>query len=302
MSARRIHLPAALAAVALGLVTLTAPASAAGPTPAPADHEPAFITAEEAPGLYFPRQAGMALGYSCYGGPTTVDVTITLGATRASGSKAISCAGTDYLTVGVALTVPDDSPGFPPGVYRVRVQASIPGQASLDYMSQVEGPPRLAPVFVIADASPEEVIKGKRITVAGVARRGDIGQSFSGKFALEFRPDGGEWRKAKSVTSSEDGVLSTKIKATKSGNYRFRYAGSSENEAATSPADHIVVRPKPKAYRSCAALTKVYKHGVGRPGAQDVNGSVTTFTRSEKAYAKNKKLDDDQDGIACEKV
>lgn len=302
MRARRFHLPAALAALALGLATLASPATAAGPTPAPADHPPAYVASEEPPGLYFPRELGVALRYSCYGGPTTVDVTITAGAAKATGSKAIECQDGADLPVGVALTVPDDAPGFPPGVYDAEVRASIPGQASVVYRTRVEGPPALARVDPVIDASPEEVVKGKKITVRGIIRRGYSGFPFAARTALEFRPDGGSWRKLKSVTSGEDGLLSTRVKATRSGNFRFRYAGSPENEAGLSAADHIVVRPKPKAYKSCAALVKVYKHGVGKPGARDEDGDVTTFTRDAKTYAKNTKLDRDKDGISCEKA
>lgn len=74
--------------------------------------------------------------------------------------------------------------------------------------------------------------------------------------------------------------------------------------------------PKAKHYKNCAALNKVYPHGVGKSGAKDKTTSktskpVTTFTRSTKVYTyndgpRNKKtgeydLDRDNDGVACEK-
>ena len=71
--------------------------------------------------------------------------------------------------------------------------------------------------------------------------------------------------------------------------------------------------PKPKHYRNCAALQKVYPHGVGMPGADDSTSGdpVTTFYPSAKVYKmnngpRNKKtgeydLDRDNDRIACEK-
>ncbi len=77
--------------------------------------------------------------------------------------------------------------------------------------------------------------------------------------------------------------------------------------AAASPAagaTHLVVqakKPKPKAYKNCTALVKVYPHGVGKPGAHDKGGKVTGFTRDAKTYALNKKSDRDKDGIACER-
>jgi len=59
-----------------------------------------------------------------------------------------------------------------------------------------------------------------------------------------------------------------------------------------------------KTYKNCTALNKVYKHGVGKPGARDKTTSrykVTNFTRSTALYNANKSKDRDGDGIACEK-
>ena len=57
--------------------------------------------------------------------------------------------------------------------------------------------------------------------------------------------------------------------------------------------------------RNCATLNTKYRHGVGRPGAHDKTksrtGPVTNFTRNKAAYLKNRSLDRDHDGIACEK-
>jgi len=70
--------------------------------------------------------------------------------------------------------------------------------------------------------------------------------------------------------------------------------------------------PKPKHYPNCAALQKVYPHGVGRSGAQDsASDPVTNFYVSTKLYNANNgprnaetgeyDLDRDNDGVACEK-
>ncbi len=67
-----------------------------------------------------------------------------------------------------------------------------------------------------------------------------------------------------------------------------------------------------KHYKNCAALQKVYPHGVGKPGARDHTSSkpVTTFKVSAALYAANDRrtastgeydLDRDNDGVACEK-
>lgn len=60
-------------------------------------------------------------------------------------------------------------------------------------------------------------------------------------------------------------------------------------------------------YKNCTAFHKKYAHGVGKAGAKDKTSSkpVTNFKKSTKIYktamSKNKGLDRDKDGIACEK-
>jgi len=63
--------------------------------------------------------------------------------------------------------------------------------------------------------------------------------------------------------------------------------------------------PKKKKFKTCAALNKVFKHGVGKKGAKDEVGGkaepVKNFTVSSASFKLNTKLDQDDDGIACEK-
>ncbi|RKR19333.1 excalibur calcium-binding domain-containing protein [Arthrobacter oryzae] len=71
--------------------------------------------------------------------------------------------------------------------------------------------------------------------------------------------------------------------------------------------------PAPKSYANCAALNKVYPHGVGRAGARDKTSGkrVTNFRVDNNVYYYNDgvgprhvgehDLDRDNDGIACEK-
>jgi hypothetical protein len=71
------------------------------------------------------------------------------------------------------------------------------------------------------------------------------------------------------------------------------------------PAVSAEAAVKPVRYKNCAALNKVYKHGVGRPKAKDrVRGKtrpVTNFTVDLKTYTLDTGLDRDRDGVACEK-
>ncbi|MTD47350.1 calcium-binding protein [Conexibacter sp. W3-3-2] len=61
---------------------------------------------------------------------------------------------------------------------------------------------------------------------------------------------------------------------------------------------------QPKKYKNCAALNKVYPHGVGKPGARDKSQDerVTNFRVNRAVYNLNKGKDRDKDGIACEKL
>lgn len=57
---------------------------------------------------------------------------------------------------------------------------------------------------------------------------------------------------------------------------------------------------------NCTNFNKKYPHGVGRRGAVDAGGDVTTFKRSNRIYRRaenhNGDLDRDNDKIACEKA
>jgi hypothetical protein len=63
--------------------------------------------------------------------------------------------------------------------------------------------------------------------------------------------------------------------------------------------------PKPKKFANCAALNRVYPHGVAKKGARDkVTGKtkpVTSFKVHAATYALNTARDRDKDGVACEK-
>jgi hypothetical protein len=60
-------------------------------------------------------------------------------------------------------------------------------------------------------------------------------------------------------------------------------------------------------YKNCTELHKSYPHGLGRANAKDKTSGkpVTSFKKDTRAYnlamSKNRDLDRDRDGIACEK-
>lgn len=97
------------------------------------------------------------------------------------------------------------------------------------------------------DAAPEPAVKGKTLTVKGKLTRADWA---SGKYAgyqgqqvvLQFKADNGSYANVKAITSGTAGALSTTVKATRSGTYRFVFAGTATTGAKTSAGDHVTVK------------------------------------------------------------
>jgi hypothetical protein len=329
---KRPALPAALAAATLALVTFASPAFADDPvtiTLYPVTGDVAFDS--ETTGT-------VSIDYSCSAelALTSLSATVVqnIGTDAdqvevAGGYTAPECDGTRHSAVVPLVNQAGKTLPGPATLYAILGKAELTQSVTVSRTEIIdptsspspaptEPPPTptptqppapvLASVSLTTNASPESVIKGKKITIKGTIRRD--GKKFKAKTALEFSPDDGSgYAKVKSVTSSKSGTLSTTVKASSSGAFRYVYAGSSTTGAATSGGDHIVVKPKPKplpkpkAYKNCTALHKVYPHGVGQSGAHDKTKGdpVTDFTRDSKTYAKNKKSDADKDKIACER-
>ncbi|MFF1678377.1 calcium-binding protein [Streptomyces sp. NPDC058256] len=99
-----------------------------------------------------------------------------------------------------------------------------------------------------ANASPEPVTKGKTLTVTGTLTRANWNThkyaGYSGqKAALQYRPKNSTtYTTVKTLTTNSTGKLSTTVKATADGFYRFTYAGTSATAAATAPGDYIDVK------------------------------------------------------------
>ncbi|MGW0843616.1 hypothetical protein ACWD26_26405 [Streptomyces sp. NPDC002787] len=105
---------------------------------------------------------------------------------------------------------------------------------------------RLAQVTV--NATPEPAVKGRTLTVKGALTRADWN---TGKYAgykgqkvtLQFKAKGATaYTDVKTVTSGTGGALSTTVKASKDGSYRFTFAGTSTTAAKTSAADYVDVK------------------------------------------------------------
>ncbi|MEU7422913.1 hypothetical protein [Streptomyces sp. NPDC040750] len=97
------------------------------------------------------------------------------------------------------------------------------------------------------NAAPEPAVKGRTLTVKGkLTRAAWETRTYAGyrgrKVVLQFKADGGSYADVKSLTSGTGGALSTTVKATRSGTYRFVFAGTPTTGAKTSAGDHVTVR------------------------------------------------------------
>ncbi|MFD4503937.1 hypothetical protein [Streptomyces sp. NPDC058457] len=99
------------------------------------------------------------------------------------------------------------------------------------------------------NATPEPAIQGKTITVKGKLTRAnwETGK-YSGytgqKVVLQFRAeDTSTYKNVKGITSGTGGVLSTTVKASKRGYYRYVFAGTATTAAAKATGDYVEVDP-----------------------------------------------------------
>ncbi|TQE38507.1 hypothetical protein Sipo8835_05240 [Streptomyces ipomoeae] len=98
------------------------------------------------------------------------------------------------------------------------------------------------------NATPEPVTKGRTLTVKGKLTRADWAKhTFTGypgqKVTLQFKAKGATaYTDVKTVVSGTGGALSTAVKATKDGSYRYKFAGTSTTAAKTSAADYVDVK------------------------------------------------------------
>ncbi|MFJ7963600.1 hypothetical protein [Streptomyces sp. NPDC096324] len=98
------------------------------------------------------------------------------------------------------------------------------------------------------NATPEPVKKGATLTVKGTLTRADWA---SGRYtgykgqaaALQFKAKGaGAYKTVKTVTSGTAGALSTTVKASADGSYRYSFAGTSTTGTATATGDYVDVK------------------------------------------------------------
>ncbi|MFI5756650.1 hypothetical protein [Streptomyces sp. NPDC051569] len=99
-----------------------------------------------------------------------------------------------------------------------------------------------------ADATPEPVTNGKKITITGKLTRANWSTKKYGvhggrSVSLQFRAKGtNSFKTVKKATTSSTGALKTTVTASTDGFYRWVYSGDTTTGTAVSAADYIDVR------------------------------------------------------------
>ncbi|MGX2995412.1 calcium-binding protein [Streptomyces sp. JNUCC 64] len=97
------------------------------------------------------------------------------------------------------------------------------------------------------DVAPGSVRRGADLTVKGDLTRANwdtnaYGGFLSNSVKLQFKKRGGSWATVKTVSADSRGKVSTTVKASVDGEYRFTYGGSTTTGGAASAADFVDVR------------------------------------------------------------
>jgi hypothetical protein len=126
------------------------------------------------------------------------------------------------------------------------------GHISMDYGYDLWGPLGSVQVKRAAklttNATPEPVKKGKTLTVKGALTRADWNTgSYTGykgqPVTLQFKAKNATaYKTVKTVTSGTAGALTTTVKASADGSYRYKFAGTSTTAPQTATGDYVDVK------------------------------------------------------------
>ncbi|WP_454318466.1 calcium-binding protein [Streptomyces phaeoluteigriseus] len=195
------------------------------------------VTASDPAGL---EQINATLHHGAIGAPdATVVPTAVCGPTTDVTS---TCTLTFTLTPGTAPA--DDAQA---GAWRVSAYA-IGADGDAVFLDDAAGFSVRRATQLTADAAPEPVKRGRTLTVTGDVRHaswatGTTVAAGSGlPVKLQFRPKGATaYCDLKTVATTADGTVSTTVRASTDGIYRWSYAGTAATAPAVSPGDYVDV-------------------------------------------------------------
>ncbi|GAA2221188.1 hypothetical protein GCM10010232_01580 [Streptomyces amakusaensis] len=161
------------------------------------------------------------------------------------------CKGGTKVTCTVTFTfdtrMPSADNGFAGGGWHAAVAALAKDDSTLvQFKARTTSLLRASQISV--NASPEDVKKGKTLTVTGSLNRADWGtKKYTGygkqPVKLQFRKKGAKtFTTVKTVKTDTKGKLRTTVKATADGTYRYAFDGTSTTAPVTNGGDFIDVR------------------------------------------------------------
>lgn len=160
---------------------------------------------------------------------------------------------------------------------------------------------KAAKSYMKLSASPKTVKYKKKVKLTGAVTYGSSRKPLKGKTLTVYFDPTGEVGKKKvgTVKTDSKGRFSKKFTQKVPGTWSVEWKG---NATAKKVSKTVSTKVKPTTYKSCKALNKDYPGGVARSksAAWDTGGKYEPVV-FKALYTKNKKLDRDKDGVACER-
>ncbi|WP_416971418.1 hypothetical protein [Streptomyces sp. 4F14] len=256
----------ATAAVVLGTVALSAlaaPAAQAAPAPGPKvtfsnvkiaktlvagatgrASFPVTYTVTKPAGLNAKSfQSGPAIYRGTIAKPSDLFVSENPGTCKAASATVLNCTAAMVFNVSDGELINSES-----GAWKVGAVAVPTDKEGYTWQGDLGSTKLLRQARLTTDATPEPVKKGRTITVKGSLTRANWETNkYAGYGAqtvqLQYKKAGAKtWTTVKSVKTSAKGALSTTVKATADGYYRYNFVATSTTGAVASAADYVDVR------------------------------------------------------------
>ncbi|GAQ52245.1 hypothetical protein [Streptomyces acidiscabies] len=187
-------------------------------------------------------QTGPAIYRGTLAKPSDLFVSENPGTCKAPSATVLNC------TAALVFNVTDgDLSNSETGAWKVGGVA-IDAKKVLAWQENLGSTKLLRKAKLTTDATPEPVKKGKTITVKGSLTRANWETNkYAGYGAqtvqLQYKKAGATtWTTVKSVKTTAKGALSTTVKATADGYYRYNFVATSTTGAVASAADYVDVR------------------------------------------------------------
>ncbi|MET8980703.1 hypothetical protein ABZX85_34375 [Streptomyces sp. NPDC004539] len=174
--------------------------------------------------------------------PTDLFISEDPGTCKAASSTVLNCKAALVFNVTDGDLTNDES-----GAWKAGALAVISKQTPI-WQGDLGSTKLLRQAKLTTDATPEPVKKGKTLTVKGTLTRANWETNkYAGYGAqtvqLQYKKAGAKtWTTLKTVKTTAKGTLSTTVKATADGYYRYNFVATSTTGAVASAADYVDVR------------------------------------------------------------